>query len=177
MGETVTFVSEKQLAAGNAPQVRAIVFPHATHVSNAARNGLMHFHEAGGQYIFAGEGCVAFDEYHRPRETNPTSQVSLKSERAAAADLRKVLKPPTRLSLIDSATSEPTWGIEYKMVEHGQQFLVPMINFLKQPQTVDIVFEHAEGEAVDLLTGEIVSLKKLKLDPMIPMLLKISWRG
>jgi len=35
LGDTITFVSEKQLAEGNVPKVQAIVLPHATHVTDA----------------------------------------------------------------------------------------------------------------------------------------------
>ena len=76
---------------------------------------------------------------------------------------------------MDSKTAEPAWGVEYKIVESDGSLLVPVINMLKKQQTVSITSEHGES-AIDLLSGQTISLKKLVLEPMSPMLLKISMR-
>ncbi len=173
LGQTITFVSEKQLAEGKIPDVAAIVLPHATHVTNGARVALTNFQSKGGTLVAAGDHCLAFDEYNRPREGGLTSAVSLKTERGAASDLRKAFKSPASVAVVDAKTIEPAWGVEYKVVESDGATLVPLINLLKQPQTVNVTTEQADS-AIDLLTGQPISLKKITLEPMTPLLLKIS---
>jgi hypothetical protein len=175
-GDTITFISEKQLAEQGVPDVRAIVLPHATHVARAAAKVLDAYRAGGGLLIAAGDECMTLDEYHRPLTDHVASSISLKSEREATDDIRRALPAPARSALIDTTTNKPAFGVEYKVVQRDHAVLVPLINFLKQPQTVNVNIDRGEDEAVDLLTGQTVTLKNLKLNPMEPMLLKISWR-
>src|SRR6185437_15032093 len=175
LGNNITFVSEKQLAEGKIPEVPAIVLPHATHVTDAAAGALRKFQSNGGALVAAGDHCLGFDEYDRPREGGLMSAVSLKSERDATADLRKAFKSPSAVTIADAKTAEPAWGVEYKIVESDGALLVPVINMLKKAQIVSVTSEKAQS-AVDLLSGQTISLKKLALEPMSPMLLKISVR-
>jgi hypothetical protein len=51
---------------------------------------------------------------------------------------------------------------------------MPMMNLLKEPQTVSLTIEGMSEEGVDLLTREIVSTKKIRLEPMEPVLLRVE---
>jgi hypothetical protein len=188
LGETITFVSERQLAEGNIPPVGAIVLPEATHVTDVAAAALLDFARSGGKLLYYGQDCLASDQYDRPRQKMSNFQqmqtllpsialIDPGDERQTAGQMRKALPTrPLAARLVATGTNQPTWGIEFRTIEHEGKFLVPLINLLKQPQTVTISIDQAEDQALDLLTDQIVSLKNLKLAPMEPKLLKISRR-
>jgi hypothetical protein len=196
MGENVTFVSERQLAERKIPKVRAIVVPHATHVTEAATAVLRKFkgdlgrmNDQGARLILVGDNCLKFDEYHRACASGSAlaaesvsngflnlALIGVLKEQATADALRLQLPRKSVPLDLKNGKGEASWGVEYRAIEHDGALLVPLINMLKQPQTVSVTADHIEDEAIDLLTHEIVSLKNLELQPMSPMLLKISRR-
>jgi hypothetical protein len=161
LGHNVTFISERQLAAGQVSDV-PLILPKVTHLSRAADVALDR-----KRAIAAGD-CALFDEYHRKWSQHLPSQVSLESEKAAYADLKKLV--PSLPVSVDA------WGVEYRVIESAGDLLIPLINHLKKPQTVTVRIEHGDDEAIDLLSGKVVALKGLTLEPMEPMLLKVGWK-
>jgi hypothetical protein len=177
MGRKITFVSERQLAAGNFPKCQWIIVPHATHVTQAAVEGLQKFVGQGGRLILAGNDCLAWDEYHRPNRL--PAQIACVSkipvsgdEPTVARDLRKIfIDSGTCLTeLRDAVSNQSVWGIEYRVVSANTRLLVPMINFLPKTQVVKIMLP---GRAVDRLTDQPVDLNRLTLEPMTPLLLEL----
>ena len=81
---------------------------------------------------------------------------------------------PTALSILvlDAATGQPAWGVEFRVVPYGKVKLVPLINFNNQPKTVSLP-GFAKQPALDLLSGETVDLNAIPVEPMVPRLLQI----
>ncbi len=169
MGQTVTFVSERQLIEGQVPKVEYILLPHVTHVTQGVVDGLKIFTQKGGKLVFAGKENLVYDEYHRPRNLPPellgSAVIDLKDR-----SLRDVVKPFVT-ELINLTTKKPAAGIEYRVVRDRASVLIPMINFYTRSQRLKLV---GEGKAVDLISNEPVNLNSFVLEPMTPKLLKIS---
>ncbi len=185
LGEKVTFVSERQLAERRAPEFDVIVLPHATHVTDKAADALRSF-GTRAELVCVGNDCLAFDEYNRPRRrrvNNPAiaadafTPVPLESERSVWSRLDQSVRGKHESArLVTPADQQRVWGVEYRTVADGNFLLVPVIDQLKEAQTVDVVLDHPEEQALDLLSGQIVRLKNLQLRPMEPLLLKIARR-
>jgi hypothetical protein len=177
LGEKITFVSERQLAEGRVPAVKAIVLPKATHLTDAAAKALAAFSQKG-KLIFYGADCASLDEYGRPRVAAQVPKrhavVPVGAERAVTDAMRAALPQRADGAALVTDKHEPVWGVEWRVVEHEGSHLVPLINLLKEPQTLELTVGHSGDEAVDLLNGERVVLKQITLKPMEPMLLKIA---
>ena len=184
-GEKVTFLSERQLAEGLAPRFDVLVLPHATHVTDSTALKLWNY-SAHTRLVCVGNECLAYDEYNRQRKQRVNypaiaggefAPIPFESERSLAMSLEhEFRRAEESVRLVTPADQQLAWGIEYRTVPYGTSLLVPVINHLKDAQKVDVVLGHAEDEAVDLLSGQIVPLKNLELRPMEPLLLKISRR-
>ena len=75
------------------------------------------------------------------------------------------------ISLHNVGDGKLTWGVEYRTVPYRSGMLVPMINFLKQSQSVRMSLQ---GSATDLLSGETVRFNQISLEPMCPRLLWVQ---
>lgn len=178
-GEPVTFVSERQLAAGNAAKVQWIVLPQATHVEDTTVKALRAFVTAGGHVLKVGENNLAYDQYHRPRDPGePFAQspklVPQKDEPATCQALRDLLTQGGLAlgDLRDADSGQPAWGVEFRIVPIGTKTLIPMINLNREPRNVKLP-PSTGRTAVDLLTGEPVKGATLRLEPMVPRLLEL----
>ncbi len=171
MGRPITFVSERQLAAGISPNVDFIVIPQATHVGQTTLTALQKYIRTGGKLILIGTDCLAFDEYHRkhflPQEFSKALIVDL-----AGTALRKTLTDHgfKIIDLIDLETNKPAAGLEYRIVREQRRTLIPVTNLLAKPKTIRL---DLKGSAVDLLTGQAVDLHKLSLEPLKPRLIEV----
>jgi hypothetical protein len=180
MGEQVRFVSERQLEAG-VPEVEWIIVPHATHVTDAAFEGLKRFVEAGGRILLAGADCLTRNEYDRPRKLplslNELVRINLPlDEQTAGSLLRQALRDNgfQGVELIDVQSGMPAWGVEYRVVEHEGDRLVTLLNLLNQPLVVKLPFE---GTVEDLLSGDAASMDHIKLTPMKPRMLRVPGKS
>jgi hypothetical protein len=181
LGEKVTFISETALAQGRIPpSIQCIVLPQATHVENATVDALRKFASAGKTLVQIGNDNLKYDQYHRDR-TVPTELASSRkfefskdaadTQRALADLLKSIGAAP--LELTDASTGKLAWNVEYRAVDHDGATLMPIINFAANPVTVS--FPSLSGKkATDLLSGDGADLAKLKLDPMVPMLLRVQ---
>src|SRR5438046_1847698 len=71
-GLPVTFISERQLTAGKMSpansEVKTLIIPSTTHVTQGAIDGLQRFVGCGGTVIRIGAESLSRDEYDRPRK-------------------------------------------------------------------------------------------------------------
>jgi hypothetical protein len=175
MGEPITFVSERQLAAGTAAKVDWLIVPNATHVLDSTLRGLAAYKKSGGKILLVGTNCLGRDEYDRPRLNLPAYPPMQPGadDRATAALLRTALHPLQTADLRESPNDQPAWGIEFRIVPMGKTTLVPLNNFNKEAKTVTLP-KWAGQQALDLLSGETVDLNAIALEPMLPRLLRIG---
>jgi hypothetical protein len=149
-------------------------------VEDATVDALRKFFFAGKNLLLIGDDNLKYDPYHRAR-TVPTELASSRkfefskdaadTQRALADLLKSIGAAP--LELTDSSTHKPAWNVEYRRVDHDGATLIPIINFA--PSAVTVSFPSLSGQnATDLLSGDEADLTKLKLDPMVPMLLRVG---
>jgi hypothetical protein len=127
--------------------------------------------------ITVGDNCLAFDEYHRPREVPlqlTQANVGWINEQIFAKLLRAELvrQQMNFRDVLVAGTSERAWGVEYRVHDAGGTSLISVINLLPREQTVELRW--ASGQAVDLLSNQTIDLKRVVLRPMAPMLLSIG---
>jgi hypothetical protein len=184
LGQPVTFISERQLAARRRSpaneQVQWIVVPHATHVRQETRAALEQFCAGGGNLILLGDDCLQWDEYHRPLAgALPGSVRVLKArtdERALAAALLPIFTSPSpspsgglNCGFFTDAQGKPAFGVEYRAVPFGKGQLVSLTNHLQTP-LLGRLFD-GKGAAPDLLHSQSVDLAAVSLAPMQSRLL------
>jgi hypothetical protein len=178
-GQPVTFVSERQLAAGQTNGVDWILLPHATHVPDETIQGLNAFMQQGGKILRAGQDCLTWDEYHRPRTLdekfiNAISTIDLASctEEILPDILTATMTKDAPIAnwnlLLDAQTRLPTRGVEYRVVPFEGKTLVFLFNLQNTPQTVSLPLT---GAVIDRLTDETVDPSNLVLAPSEPRLL------
>lgn len=187
-GEPVTFISERQLAAGERSVVNAaattLILTQATHVSDEILRGLSAFVEGGGKILAIGEANLGHDEYGRPRRVESALAdriVTLpmpaggSGQVDVAREISRVLRPHLDRSaaglLVDAASGEPAWGVEHRLTPFENGHLLTMTNLL--PHAVEVRFDTGladQAEVVDLFTERPASLSRLMLDPMEPRL-------
>jgi hypothetical protein len=133
---------------------------------------------SGVKILTVGENCLAFDEYHRPREVPPvlaTANVAwINDEQIFAKLLRSELarQQMTFRDVLIAGSSERAWGVEYRVHNAGGTSLISLVNLLPREQTVELKW--ISGSALDLLSGQTIDVKKIALKPMTPMLLSIG---
>ncbi|HSU54462.1 MAG TPA: beta-galactosidase, partial [Candidatus Dormibacteraeota bacterium] len=175
LGLNVSFISERQLAAGKAAKVPWLVVPKATHVLPTTAAALKGFVKAGGRVLLVGKESLRWDEYDRttPDDGDGFPIVEMQGERQMAGVLRQKLAGVHFEDVKDAATGKPAWGVEFCSVEYRGATLLPMINLNKEPRTVELAGRRSH-EGVDLVSGERVNLARIHLEPMLPRLLRIS---
>jgi hypothetical protein len=176
LGEKVTFVSERQLAAGKAAKVDAIIIPQATNVTDDTFAALFRFAHAGGKLILVGGANLARDEYDRPRiipELTGVAKLDPKGTEAESAQALHdmLLAGGMKLNELTDAAGTRAWGIEYRVVDAPGGSLMPLINLMKTPQTIAVPEQFAG--ATDLLSGKAVG-SSVELAPMVPLLLRVE---
>lgn len=175
MGEPITFVSERQLAAGTAAKVDWLIVPNATHILDTTSVALAGFKKSGGKILLVGKDSLSRDEYDRPlpsRSNDPVIEPGL-DDQSTAKLLRAVLRPLPTSDLRESESGQPAWGVEFRVVPLGKAILIPLVNFNQKAGTVTLS-KWAGCQALDLLSGETVDLKAIALEPMLPRLLRIG---
>lgn len=168
-----TFVSETQLADGHLPAVQTIIVSHAMYLPDAAVNGLADFAHHGGKIIFLGDDNLRYDEYHRPRdlpkELADLHPIPLDKDADSLADrLRPLIASPD--AIVDAATAKPVAGLEYRITPFNGASLVSLLNTHRPAVTVRLPDRFTGG--FDILNQEPIDPKSVRLDPMIPRLIK-----
>jgi hypothetical protein len=178
LGEPITFVSEDQLAKNRAAKVDVIILTQATHVTDATVAALQKFVQGGGKLIVENDGNCGFDQYHRPRQlpAEIASAIQFKTstkESDSARTLHQLLSEAgIKLKDLTDASGQPSWGVEYRIVQQPGRTLVSMIDLASKP--VGVSSKALTGKAIDLLGGEEVDLTNIKLEPMVPRLLSVT---
>ncbi len=176
MGENVTFVSERQLAAGTAAKVQWLLVPNATHVLPSTSAALAAYATAGTKILLIGKESLTRDEYDRPLARTEYQVTEMAGdEPGTAAMLRQKLAPMAFDELRDVATGKPVWGVEFRTVRRGQTALIALNNFNKEGKTVSLP-RWTKVAAVDLLSGESVDPRGFKVETMTPRLLRMAGR-
>ena len=182
LGQSVTFVTERQLATGKfSPaneEIKWVVVPRGTHVTDEAYSGLEAFVQRGGSLIRIGSDCLAWDEYHRRREVTQVIGKShqiqkLLSEEMMSADFRRILTSAGGLCLLnlqDTSTGRGVWNVEFQSVPFQDGVLLSLVNFGSR-KTVAI---EKGGSAMDRLNEVTVDLDAIDLEPMVPRLLFVQ---
>lgn len=176
-GYVPTFISERQLAQGQASRFNVIILPQAGHMRSEALVALGEYASAGGNVLALGTP-PRFDEYHRPAIL-PTGLAAVESadvphdDHALADDLANRLTNFGVVAprLTDLADGQPAWGVEYRVVTEDDGDLVAFMNYNRQPCTVQL---HREGGGVDLISGRAISFERFELDPLEPVLIRVA---
>ena len=179
LGEPVTFVTERELAEGLAPPVQTILLPHATHVAAATVAALEKFAGHGGTLIALGEGNLGCDEYDRARSLPPALKMATLPASADEQVLFRQLAPLVRkfggpLELRDTQTGAHVFGVEYRLVHEQGRAYLSALNQLQQEQTVKVAGTQSKDRCKDLLSGAAVDGGRLRLQPMVPVLLDLG---
>jgi hypothetical protein len=175
LAQNVTFVSERQLAQGRAAKVPWLLVPNATRVLPETPAALARFQKTGSKVLLVGKDCLLRDEYDRSLNQATTNFPVIElanSDPDPAALLRRALATLVFYELRDAATSQPAWGVEYRVVSHARTTLVPVVNLNQQTKSLQFpAWSHRS--ATDLLSGEPVDLSSFQAEPMVPRLLQL----
>jgi len=176
-GYVPTFISERQLAEGQADRFDAIILPNSGHVRQSAIDALGEYVDAGGELVVFGH-VPNRNEYDLPLEM-PASLESLgvnvaqTDDQKLADQLVEILSGVglTTPALTDTVSGKPAWGVEYRTVETNEGTYVAIINFNHEPVTVNL---DVQGKAVNLVDGQSVNLRAIELVPLEPHLLRVT---
>ena len=177
-GEPVGFITPRMLAAGDDRDYKAIIIPNAVAVRQSTVDGLAECAKRGVKIITIGKECLTRDEYWHERKlparfADMTVLGRQENARLLAPELRKELtKAKLKLTQpVDAQTGKPAWGVEHRVVPHGDGKLISMINLMPEALTVSL---DLVGDATDLVTGDAKDLKNLSLAPMEYVLLDVK---
>lgn len=173
LGQNVTFISERQLAEGAMLKLKYVLVPNATHILSTTRPALERFTKAGGKVVLVGTNCLSRDEYDRqltPAANFPQIDLAA-SGQETAKNLQQQLTALQFTDLRDTANGQTAWAIEFRVVQHGAYLLVPLINFNPEAKVLRLSIP-GRSRAVDLLSGQSVELDHIRVEPMLPLLLR-----
>lgn len=176
LGQNITFISERELANGKAAKVPWLVVPSASRVLNTTSKALARWARSGGKVLLVGKDSLRRDEYDRELSQGtdkfPTIELAANDE-ATAALLHETMASMPVEPVRDTSTGKPAWAVEYRIVKQGGSMLIPIINFNKEAKTVSFPARTARP-ARDLISGEDVKLDSVRLESMLPRLLKVQ---
>lgn len=178
-GLKIGFVTERQLAAGKMPSVPVLFVPEVRHLPRAALEGLQHY---GGKVVtVGGDAVLSRDEWGQPAPAIRAADGHIayggdpRDDRQLWRDILAQLKawevvPDVQ---VRDADGQPVWGVEWLAASAGGQRVVNLINFRREPVTVEL---HGNDR---LLTGRNLfsgapATGPMVLPPLEPMLLKID---
>ena len=176
-GLKLDFISEKQLLAGQGRGYKLLVIPDTTQLQPQAVEVLCRLR--GVRLALAGDG-LAKDCYGKdtPADTLAALRANalLLDAKLSAKELRPALSrelaglralPEWRL--VEAATGEPAWGVEWLPAKVNGRSVINAVNLLRHPVQVSILKGNRPVAATDLLSlGSRESVEALK--PMVPVL-------
>lgn len=190
LGHQVTFISERQLAAGRRSpandSIRLIALPRATHVKEETVRALAGFVSKGGKVFSVGDGSLLRDEYGRERKLPASLSDNLSkapwsrgetSDEDLATPVESILGKAgvsSPLVLSSATTGRRVWGIQHRVVKEGDTLLISLNNMTKTPETVVLP---VTGVITDILNEESIKPKAVILEPMKPRLLRVTAVG
>jgi hypothetical protein len=174
-GEPVTFVTEQELKNGDYKNVKIILLPQATHVTDSTVDALLKFVSRGGKLVSFGSGNLSKDQYDRSRQIPAAlCQATLDAnddEEAAQRQLLPILKSVgCYIPLYSHDTGRQTYGVEYRRFNYDGKSYVSAINLMSQPQHINAMMP-GPGSIKDLLSGENLDESDIEMPPMQPRML------
>lgn len=176
-GVKIDFISARQLLAGKGRQYQLIVVPDATQLLPEATDLLAHLHRT--------RLAVVGDALTKDCYGNPTPPGELALLRVASISLRPKtsahqMQPllSTELAhlhalpdwqMLDSATGQPVWGVEWLPAKAGGRTVINAVNLLRHPVQIKILHHNqtvAEKDMLNLRDHKQVTT----LEPMMPVL-------
>ena len=175
------FVSERQVQEKALNGAKLLIIPNATHVQAETLEEIRRFVRHNGKAVILGDGALQFDEHDQPLPAEVRDEIYAK---AAVLDpstgpnaLRDALWPLfgelglNGVVLVDAATGEPVYGVEWRSVMHKGRLLVNIDNYNPSPKQVYI---SVNGQRIsawnNLLHGGTVP-DSIELQPLEPYLL------
>lgn len=177
LGVKIGFITERQLEDGILPKGSVICIPNAKHISDAAFNTLKKYK---GHFVMLGSGCLAYDEYNRPRSGSITGEViPFNRKDVWEKDIYKAIKPMLaawkvgpKTTVVD-AKGNDVWGVEWREVKTANGTVVNLCSYMNTPVTIKLCANGKDVKAIDVLTGQKVS-GLMTLKPLDVRLLKIK---
>jgi len=180
-------VSENQLKQAGRKPFDLLIVPNAAHVEASTASAIQAYLEKGGRLALVGADSLRFDERNRPLPDAQRSAIvehprtTTLSGDASAAQIRDALLPlldglsRDRVTLIDAATGQPVFGVEWRSVWHQGDLLINMANYSNITKTVTVrVNGQPIGAWEELIGGESGQGATFNLQPEHPMLLRIA---
>jgi len=180
-GVKIDFISERQLAAGKGARYPLIVCPSSRHITRYAFESMIQLPETTN-IVFVGS-CLQREPYGRrfPEEQNKALRGRAKriNSKTGVRDMSLKFREQLdathalpELSVLDAATDEPVWGVEWLTAELDSRIVLNLINLTQKPVDVIITYKGNPVSANDLLSlGGAEPVKKL--EPLVPVLTEI----
>ena len=176
-GIKLDFISEKQLLAGKGHGYKLLVIPDATQLQPQAVEVLSRLR--GVRLALLGDG-LAKDCYAKDTPADTLAALRAKALPLDAKLSAKQLQPSlyrelARLRalpewrLVDAATGEPVWGVEWLPAKVNGRTVINAVNLLRHPVRVSIRKDNRPVSVTDLLSlGGREPVETLQ--PMVPVL-------
>lgn len=184
-GQSIRFVSEGQAARGGLDGFKLLLIPAATHVTEAALEGIADFVEQGGKIVMMDARSLGRNEHneaHSPAKVQAaTAQAIVVGSGITGEQLRSTLLPlleqegMTPVMLKGPESPQPVYGVEWRYATRGGKLLVNAINLTSRPQTVslEVYGQMVQTPVQDLISGQMVNVSSLELAPNTPYLLEV----
>ena len=182
-GMRVSFISEKQLAAGKGPEYRMLVLPDATHVLPETFKAIKKLPRSV-KLVIVGDAPQKdpYGKAYPARDVTRLRKMAMTLDRSANPkdDLwSKLYLALDRLGtlpsvrVVDAATGEPVWGVEWVTSRLDGRELVNMVNLTPNPVEVKLLRDGLAVEARNLLSlGGRDPVRRLA--PMVPVLAELA---
>ncbi len=174
LGRKIAFISERQIADGDFADLKLILAPNASHVLPQTVEKLRAWQSAApNRQIISIGASFAKDDFNRelPNPLRCPALAPNADHQTLAAALKSILDDtlnplPIQVTLADRQYPD---GLEWRLVPHNGQFLLNLVNYTHQPQTVEL--HGAAGPMLDLISYEMFP-SRLTLPPLRPLLLQ-----
>ncbi len=174
----VRFISERQVGEGQLKNVRLLIVPGATFVTNEAYRKILEYAKGGGA-VYATPKALSRDPYNNLRDPNETQAAGIKryhlaEPRMAAAfdtvfDLCRIPRPVRLVGMDGKRVS----NVECRIVEERTGHLAYLINHGSAPVSVTLKMDRKITRVRELISGTEVTLPIL-VRPRDPLMLRIE---
>jgi hypothetical protein len=174
----VRFISERQVCEGQLKNVRVLIVPGATFVTDGAYRKILEYAKGGGA-VYASPKALSRDPYNTLRDAGETVAAGIKryhlsEPRFAAAfdsifDLCRISRPVRPVGLDGKRLS----NIECRVVEEGTGHLAYLINHGSSQVSVTLKMDRKIIRVRELISGTEVTLPIL-VKPRDPLMLRIE---
>ncbi|MBI4583909.1 MAG: beta-galactosidase [Planctomycetes bacterium] len=174
-GLKIGFVTERQLLAGNIPEVPVLLVPNARHLPSQALATLKRYR---GKLVLVGdERALKFAEHDKPQEVFAAERLPYKhGETSTKALWEELLRrlPAWQVApavAVHDATGKPAWGVAWLTAERNGQRVVNLINYRHEPVTITLSAKGRIVSGLNLFDATPVH-GPVVLRPLEPLLLQ-----